>query len=57
MNSTERKTAKVFVDGVMGQFAGDGVSPAVAAARLAEEHGIVLTPRQVWNLWIDGDEE
>lgn len=57
MTATERAAAKVYVDRVMGERAGDGVSPATASAMLAADLGIALTPRQVWNLWIDGDEE
>lgn len=57
LTAEDRKHAKEFVDRVMGARAGDGVSPAAAAAMLAEAAGLVLTPRQVWNLWIDGDEE
>lgn len=57
MTATQRAAAKAYVDRVMGERAGDGVSPATASAMLATDLGIALSPRQVWNLWIDGDEE
>lgn len=56
MNATQRNTAKQIVDEVMGARAGDGCGPTEAAAIIAERIGVVLTPRQTWNLWIDGDE-
>ena len=56
MNDHQRAQAKALVDALMGSRCGDAYSPQRAAAAIAERIGVVLTPRQVWNLWIDGDE-
>ena len=45
-------TAKAFLDGVMGKCAGDGMSPAQASAALFDATGVVMSPRECWNLWI-----
>lgn len=57
MNSAELAAAKRVLDRVMGSRPGEGVGPTEAADLLAAETGIRLTPREAWNLWIDGDPE
>lgn len=46
---------KQRVDALMGERAGDGISPAEAASVINNDFGTRLTERHVWNLWLTGD--
>lgn len=45
------------VDALMGANAGDGMGPTEAAAVINNDFGSAFTPRQIMNLWIDGNPE
>lgn len=46
---------KTRIDELMGNCAGEGYGPSATAAVINAEFGTEYSPRQVWNIWIDGD--
>ena len=46
---------KQRIDALMGERAGDGLSPTQAASVVNNDFGTRLSSRQVWNIWLTGD--
>ncbi|WP_437230164.1 hypothetical protein SH661x_001815 [Planctomicrobium sp. SH661] len=39
----------------VGELIADGIGPTETAARINAEFGTEYSPREIWNLWIDGE--